>query len=139
MKQEESKILKGMGKETGFKVPENYFADFNKRMLESLPEVEIVPQDKQEKQEKKNIISKPSMWVRVRPFVYMAASVVGIFCMITVFNNLNGTKDVSDLAKEAKQEQTVVTDKAADKGNIVTYEDSVTGGLTNETMQEVAK
>lgn len=139
MKQEESKILKGMGKETGFKVPENYFADFNKRMLESLPEVEIVPQDKQEKQEKKNIISKPSMWVRVRPFVYMAASVVGIFCMITVFNNLNGTKDVSDLAKEAKQEQTVVTDNAADKGNIVTYEDSVTGGLTNETMQEVAK
>lgn len=139
MKQEESKILKGMGKETGFKVPENYFADFNKRMLESLPEVEIVPQDKQEKQEKKNIISKPSMWVRVRPFVYMAASVAGIFCMITVFNNLNGTKDVSDLAKEAKQEQTVVTDKAADKGNIVTYEDSVTGGLTNETMQEVAK
>lgn len=139
MKQEESKILKGMGKETGFKVPENYFADFNKRMLESLPEVEIVPQDKQEKQEKKNIISKPSMWVRVRPFVYMAASVVGIFCMITVFNNLNGTKDVSDLAKEAKQEQTVVTDNVADKGNIVTYEDSVTGGLTNETMQEVAK
>ena len=40
MKQE-SDILSKLGKDAGFKVPENYFADFNKKLMESLPEPNI--------------------------------------------------------------------------------------------------
>ena len=77
MKEENSYILTKLGKDPGFKVPEHYFDDFNKRMAESLPEVKITPVD-----------ARPSMWVRVRPYVYMAAMFAGIWCMMKVFNNV---------------------------------------------------
>ena len=37
MKQEQD-ILDKIGKDSGFRVPEGYFADFTKKMTESLPE-----------------------------------------------------------------------------------------------------
>lgn len=73
MKKEESKILDKLGKDPGFKVPENYFADFNSKLLESLPEVKITEE------------VKPSMWMKVRPFVYMAAMFAGIWLMMNIF------------------------------------------------------
>ena len=54
MKQEDPTILNKYGKDPGFKVPENYFEDFNKRMVEMLPDVEITPVD-----------VKPTMWQRI--------------------------------------------------------------------------
>ena len=41
MKQDDSNILKNFGKDPGFKVPENFFADFNKNLADSLPEIKI--------------------------------------------------------------------------------------------------
>lgn len=73
MKKEESKILDKLGKDPGFKVPENYFADFNSKLIESLPEVKITEE------------VKPSMWLKVRPFVYMAAMFAGIWLMMNIF------------------------------------------------------
>ena len=67
MKQDKD-ILSKLGKDAGFKVPDNYFADFNKKLLESLPEPNITPQ------------LKPSLWLRVRPYVYMAAMFAGLSC-----------------------------------------------------------
>ena len=75
MKQEKD-ILSKLGKDAGFKVPDNYFADFNKKLLESLPEPNITPQ------------LKPSLWLRVRPYVYMAAMFAGVWCMGYLFKDL---------------------------------------------------
>lgn len=81
MRQEEdSKILSKLGKKSGFTTPENYFNDFAKNLAEKLPEA-AVPEEKE----------KPNLWVRFRPYVYMAAMFAGIFCMIQVFNLFNGS------------------------------------------------
>ena len=73
MKKEDSKILNKIGKEPGFTVPENYFANFNANLMDSLPEVEITEEE------------KPTLWVRLRPFVYMAAMFAGIWVMMNIF------------------------------------------------------
>ena len=63
MKTEKSQILDTLGKDSGFKVPEGFFEQFNQQLIDSLPEVQITEVDE-----------KPSMWVRVRPYLYMAAT-----------------------------------------------------------------
>lgn len=76
MKKEDSKILKEIGKEPGFIVPEEYFANFNAKMMDSLPEVKITEEE------------KPTLWVRLRPFVYMAAMFAGIWLMMNIFTKV---------------------------------------------------
>ena len=73
MKKEDSKILEKIGKESGFTVPENYFANFNASLMDSLPDVKITEEE------------KPTLWVRLRPFVYMAAMFAGIWVMMNIF------------------------------------------------------
>lgn len=73
MKKEDSKILEKLGKEPGFTVPDNYFANFTSQLMDSLPEVEITEEE------------KPTLWVRLRPFVYMAAMFAGIWLMMNIF------------------------------------------------------
>ena len=80
MKQEDSTLLTKYGKDSGFKVPENYFADFNQRMADMLPEVEITPVD-----------VKPTLWQRVKPLAYLAAMFAGLWCMLSVLNNFSDT------------------------------------------------
>ena len=87
MKEEESKILSKLGKEPGFKIPENYFSDFQNNIAEKLPNFSV-------SEEK----VKPNLWVRFRPYVYMAAMFAGIFCMIQVFDVLNGTSGENAIA-----------------------------------------
>lgn len=76
MKKEESEILSKIGKDTGFKVPDNYFADFAEKMTQSLPERKFEPEQ------------KPSLWQHVRPWVYMAAMFGGIWCMMHLFADM---------------------------------------------------
>ena len=54
-------LLDEIGRKHGMKVPSNYFADFTEKMTESLPEREF-PE-----------LVQPSLWLRVRPWIYMAA------------------------------------------------------------------
>jgi len=89
MKQEKSTILDKLGKDPGFRVPEHYFEDFSRQLLQSLPDVEIT-EDK----------AKPTLWVRLRPFVYMAAMFAGVWCMMTIFNMTNGTAEMDQRAAE---------------------------------------
>ena len=119
MKQEESEILKGLGKNPGFKVPDNYFEEFNKRMMDSLPEkkVEIIPY-------------KPSLWLRVRPAVYAAATIAGIWCMISVLNHYNGSKatGIGEIAEQLHQDDNadeVIMNGDMSEYDIITYQDSV--------------
>lgn len=89
MKKEDSKILEKLGKEPGFTVPENFFADFNTKLMDSLPEVKITEEE------------KPTLWVRIRPFVYMAAMFVGIWVMMNIFTR--GQKSSADMQQRKAQ------------------------------------
>ena len=94
MKQEDPTILNKYGKDPGFKVPENYFEDFNKRMVEMLPDVEITPVD-----------VKPTMWQRIKPLVYMAAMFAGVWCMIQVFSNFTNSGNLDSVRAVAEKLQ----------------------------------
>ena len=121
MKKEESKILDKLGKNPGFKVPENYFNDFNAKLLESLPEVKITEE------------VKPTMWVRVRPFIYMAAMFAGVWLMMNIFSlgksSATGEQRAANISAgvsvEKNAEDFIDYTGANDYDAIMTYEDSV--------------
>ena len=75
MDKKSDKLTK-IGTDAGFKVPEGYFADFAEKMANALPEKQI--------QEPK----KPTRWMRIRPYVYMAAMFAGVWCMMYLFKDL---------------------------------------------------
>lgn len=76
MKQQND-ILKEVNRNDGFTVPEGYFEDFAAAMEARLPERQKAP--------------APSLWVRVKPYVYMAAMFAGIFCMMKMFSMMRDT------------------------------------------------
>lgn len=118
MKEENSYILTKLGKDPGFKVPEHYFDDFNKRMAESLPEVKITPVD-----------ARPSMWVRVRPYVYMAAMFAGIWCMINGESSRQQQAcQISAGVQNERNADEVIMQGDVSDFDITTYEDSVAAG-----------
>lgn len=65
--------------------PDGFFDDFAKRMEASLP---FRPELEQEASK----APKHSTWMRVRPYVYMAAMFAGVWCMLKMFMLMtNGT------------------------------------------------
>ena len=121
MKQEDSTILNKYGKDPGFKVPENYFADFNQRMADMLPDVEITPVD-----------VKPTLWERFKPIVYMAAMFAGVWCMMQVFAHFTNTSDMNGVRAVAEKLQDdkgnlddFIMSGAVSDYDILNYEDSV--------------
>ena len=127
MKQEDPTILNKYGKDPGFKVPENYFEDFNKRMVEMLPDVEITPVD-----------VKPTMWQRIKPLVYMAAMFAGVWCMIQVFSNftnsgnLDSVRAVAEKLQDDKENVDDFIMSGVSDYEILSYEDSV--AMSNEEV-----
>lgn len=83
MKQDND-ILSRAGKRTGMTVPEGYFEDFARRMADSLPPREAPVLE-----------FKPSLWQRVRPYVYMAAMFAGVWCMLHTFGLMKTDTDLS--------------------------------------------
>lgn len=121
MKTENSKILEKLGKDPGFIVPDNFFDDFNKKMAESLPEVKISEEE------------KPTMWVKVRPFIYMAAMFAGVWLMMNIFSlgksSATGEQRAANISAgvsvEKNAEDFIDYTGANDYDAIMTYEDSV--------------
>ncbi len=132
MKQEDSTILKKYGKDPGFKVPENYFADFNRRMTEMLPDVEITPVD-----------VKPTMWQRVKPLVYMAAMFAGLWCMMSIFShftpqgNMDNVRAVAEKLYDDKGNVDDFIMSGVSDYDILNYEDSVQ--MSNEEEPTIKK
>ncbi len=122
MKQEESDILKQIGKESGFKVPENFFAEINQKICDSLPEVEIT-----------KVSERPTLWTRIRPYAYMAAMFAGIWCMMKVFNGLTESykteltaKEIAaGMSNESNAEEFIMNSSVSDMDIIMSYEDSL--------------
>ena len=73
MKKKED-ILEQVGRKTGYKVPEGYFENFTQELMSNLPEKEpLLP------------ISEPTLWQRVKPWVYMTAMFCGIMLSVRIF------------------------------------------------------
>lgn len=123
MKQEDSPILKKLGKDAGFEVPEHYFADFSKNLMDSLPEVKITEE------------VKPSRWMRIRPYVYMAAMFAGIWCMMKVFNGFsdNSKKGVKTEmradAPNSGDKAIMQDDNRLNDNATLNYQDSINAGI----------
>ena len=58
---EEDNILKKVGTENAFRVPEGYFENFNSELMNRLPEKEKLAFEQKE----------PTMWERVKPWAYI--------------------------------------------------------------------
>ncbi len=71
-------ILEKINHNDGMTVPDGYFADFAARMTASLP--------KQEWEEPKTKVLHRSVWQRVRPYIYLAAMFMGVWCMMKMFD-----------------------------------------------------
>ncbi len=75
-----SEILNKIGRKSGMTVPDGYFADFASRMAQSLP-----PLKKAEEP------AKRSLWLRVRPYTYLAAMFCGIWLMMQMFGMMSSS------------------------------------------------
>ena len=70
----EEKILQKIGKKNPFTVPENYFENFTQELMYKLPAKEAVLQTE-----------APTLWQRVKPWLYMAAMFCGIMLSVRIF------------------------------------------------------
>lgn len=72
--EEERNILKKVGTKNPFTVPEGYFENFTQELMSKLPEKDsYLPE------------SEPTLWQRVKPWIYMTAMFVGIMLSVRVF------------------------------------------------------
>lgn len=77
----ESDILDKVGRRDGIAAPEGYFENFTREMMAMLP-ADPAPRN--------------TLWLRVRPYVYMAAMFAGIFCMMKMFSMMKaGSADLN--------------------------------------------
>ena len=70
----EDNILRKVGTQNPFRVPENYFEDFTQELMNKLPEKEPIL-----------CLSEPTLWQRVKRWVYMTAMFVGIMLSVRIF------------------------------------------------------
>lgn len=84
---EQNDILSKINHQGGLTVPPGYFEDFAAKMAESLP-----VRDELEKPETV-ILPPPTLWTRVRPYIYMAAMFAGVWCMLKMFVLMTGVSD----------------------------------------------
>ena len=74
-----------------FKVPENYFAQFNEEIMNRLPEKEIV------------MPRTVPIWDKVKPWVYMAAMFVGLYITINFLTQNNGESNMASVETATQQ------------------------------------
>ena len=100
---EEDILLKKLGKEDSFKVPDGYFENLTSEMMNKLPE-------------KEKVVFKEepvSTWTRLKPLLYMAAMFVGAALIIRVASS--DRKSVADIDVAATEIETeVISDEMID-------------------------
>lgn len=80
-------ILTRIDRQSGMTVPEGYFDDFAAKMTASLPQRDEIERPSAV------ILPPPTLWTRVRPYVYLAAMFAGVWCMLKMFVLMSGTPD----------------------------------------------
>ena len=71
---EEDKIQKKIGTENPFRVPEGYFENLTSEVMNRLPEKEKLIA----------VQTEPTMWQKVKPWLYMTAMFIGAALIIRV-------------------------------------------------------
>lgn len=71
---EEDELLKKYGTQNPFTVPEGYFEDFSKKLMDKLPEKEYTP----------TATATITTWQRIKPWAYMAAMFCGLMFTVRV-------------------------------------------------------
>ena len=99
---EEDILLKKIGKEHSFKVPEGYFENLTSEVMDKLPEKEKVAFKEE----------PVSTWTRLKPLVYMAAMFVGAALIIRVASSDH--KPVNNDVVAPEPETGVVSDQMID-------------------------
>lgn len=112
---EEDKLLKKVGTDNPFTVPENYFEHLTSEVMNKLPEQE----------EPQFVMKEVTTWDRVKPWVYMAAMFVGAALIIKVASyNPNPFED----------KQIATTDAAADSEMV--YDGYIDYAVTQSMMDD---
>ena len=70
----EDNILRKAGTGNPFRDPEHYFDNFTEELMGKLPEKEPLP-----------FSAEPTLWERVKPWIYMAAMFCGIMLSVRIF------------------------------------------------------
>ena len=70
----EDNILRKAGTGNPFRVPEHYFDNFTEELMGKLPEKAPLP-----------FSTEPTLWERIKPWVYMAAMFCGIMLSVRIF------------------------------------------------------
>ena len=85
--------LEETGRKSPFKVPENYFEQLNKQIVDRLDETTI--------EQPKTV----NLWARVRPWMYAAALVAGLALMFNLFSDKFGNQEIQYANNTSKVEQ----------------------------------
>ena len=100
---EEDILLKKLGKENSFKVPDGYFENLTSEVMNKLPEKEKVAFKEE----------PVSTWTRLKPLLYMAAMFVGAALIIRVASS--DRKSVADIDVAVTEIETeVISDEMID-------------------------
>ena len=70
----EDNILRKVGTRNPFQVPDQYFKEFTQELMNKLPEKEPFLSS-----------AEPTLWQRVKPWVYMTAMFCGIMLSVRIF------------------------------------------------------
>ena len=101
---EEDILLKKLGKEDSFKVPDGYFENLTSEMMNKLPEKEKVAFKEE----------PVSTWTRLKPLLYMAAMFVGAALIIRVASTDHKPATADDVAVTEVDTEVVVSDEMID-------------------------
>ena len=102
---EEDNILKKVGRENSFKVPEGYFENLTSEVMGKLPEKEKPAFEE---------VKQPTMWTRVKPLFYMAAMFIGAALIIRVASSNHQPATVDDQLTANDAGTEVVSDEYID-------------------------
>lgn len=89
--------LNNIEKKNPFRVPDGYFEEFNKNIMERLPE-------------KEQVATKVSLWKMAEPWLYLAAMFVGGYLMIQVFMTATGNSPTDNVVADNKTVTTEIED-----------------------------
>lgn len=81
MSDKSTDILKKINRRDGITVPDGYFEQLNRRIMAQLPEL---PAEEEPR--------RSSLWLKIRPYAYMAAMFGGIYCMMQLFDIIRHPK-----------------------------------------------
>lgn len=85
----EKDILTKVGRQTGMRVPDGYFADFAARMDSMIPAAPAPA-----------VVQPRTFWQQIRPYAYLAAMFAGIWCMIKMFSIMGAPSGASNFAQD---------------------------------------